>query len=280
MERVAEGDDAVQVAAHGPQELERLIHTFNVMAGELSRSRRELAQAERLAAWREVALRVAHEIKNALTPITFSVHRLRKEAPAIPEPSRERVQSALEAVMGEVDGLKRLAASFSELARLPMAELAPLDVGDLLEAAADGFSGSGRDILLEPPVERMMVNGDRALLRQALTNLIKNAVEASSAGGRIWLRASREGSRIGITVEDEGPGWPEGTPDAVLEPYFTTKADGTGLGLSLVQRTALQHGGATRLDDRPGGGARVTLLLPETHVPSGDGRSRSEAAEK
>jgi nitrogen fixation/metabolism regulation signal transduction histidine kinase len=260
MERVTEGADGVRVVPSGPQEMEHVIGTFNAMSSELSRSRRELAQAERLAAWRDVARRVAHEMKNALTPITFSLHRLRKATPSLPEHERERVGTSLQTVMDEVEGLKRLAASFSELARLPVAELEPVDLGGVIEATVQGFPGESERIHYAPPAEPLVVRGDRTLLRQALGNLVRNAVEADA--GRIWVRAERENDRARVTVEDEGPGWPEAEREVVLEPYFTTKSEGSGLGLSLVQRTLLQHGGSLHLDDRPGGGARVTLSLP------------------
>jgi two-component system nitrogen regulation sensor histidine kinase NtrY len=111
------------------------------------------------------------------------------------------------------------------------------------------------------------VPGDRTLLRQALTNLIRNALDAAGPAGRVWVGVNMSPDRAVVTVEDDGPGWPPGARDSVLEPYFTTKSEGTGLGLSLVQRTMLQHGGSLELDDRPAGGARVALILPRLARP-------------
>jgi nitrogen fixation/metabolism regulation signal transduction histidine kinase len=262
MERVTRGEMSVRVGPRGSQEMERLIETFNAMSAELSRSRRQLARAERMAAWREAARRVAHEIKNALTPITFSAHRLRKSVPELPEPERERFQESLNTVLEEIEGLQRLASSFSELARLPVPELRTIDLRELVGAAVSSFPDATRRIECDLPSEPLEIEADRTLLRQALTNLVKNAVEATEDGERIWVRAMRQNGAARVIVEDEGKGWEPGVREQAPEPYVTTKPQGTGLGLSLVQRTMLQHGGYLELDDRPEGGARVTLVFP------------------
>lgn len=274
MERVARGDESVHVRPQGSAEVERLIGTFNQMSAELSRSRKELARAERLSAWRDVAQRVAHEIKNALTPITFSAHRIRKEASALDPEERVRLLTSLDTVDEEVEGLKRLAASFSELARLPVPEFTPCDLCEVVQKTVDAFDAERDRIETEVPASPVVVQGDSTLLRQALANVIKNAVEATEDGDRIRVVLDRGDTHARILVEDEGPGWPEGGREQSMDPYVTTKDTGTGLGLSLVQRTMLQHGGSVELDDRAGGGARVTLRLP--HRVSG----RSAAAEE
>jgi nitrogen fixation/metabolism regulation signal transduction histidine kinase len=262
MERVARGEDRVRVSPEGSAEVEHLIETFNAMSAELSRSRRELARAERLAAWREVARRLAHEMKNALTPITFSLHKLKKATPSVPEEERERIRTAVTTIMEEMDGLRRLAGSFSELARLPVPEFARVDLGEVVEAAVSGTGDDHLRLSWSPPEAPVEVDGDRTLLRQALTNVIRNAADAIGPDGRVWIKLGREGTLARITVEDDGPGWPAEGRDQVFEPYFTTKTHGTGLGLSLVQRTMLLHGGSVELEDRRGGGARVVLTLP------------------
>lgn len=261
MERVALGEEGVRVGPEGSREVERLIRTFNAMSAELSRSRRDLASAERLSAWQEVARRVAHEMKNALTPVTFSLHRLRKITPDLPEAERDRARRALDTLGGEVEGLQRLAASFSELARLPMVEAARVDLREVIAGAVEGVTGTLR-IHWSPPPDPAWSRADRTLLRQALGNILKNAAEAAGESGQVWIGLDEASGRARITIDDDGPGWPSGARETMLEPYFTTKEQGTGLGLSLVQRTMLQHGGSMELQDRPGGGARVVLMLP------------------
>jgi nitrogen fixation/metabolism regulation signal transduction histidine kinase len=272
MERVARGEDQVQVSPQGTEEMERLIRTFNTMSTELSLSRRELARAERLAAWRDVARRMAHEMRNALTPVTFSAHRIRKVAAGLEEADRERLFASLDTVLEEVEGLRRLADSFSELARLPVPEMTEVDLVDVVQKCAASYSSDKRRLQVEVPEKPVVVEGDRTLLRQALANVIKNAVEASGPGERIWVRLTVDENRARIAVEDEGPGWPEGDLEQPVEPYVTTKTSGTGLGLSIVQRTLLQHGGTLELGDRPEGGARVTLVLPFQVTGPGRGR--------
>jgi two-component system nitrogen regulation sensor histidine kinase NtrY len=267
----------VRVEPKGSAEVERLIRTFNTMSAELSRSRVELARAERLTAWREAARRVAHEMKNALTPITFSLHRLKKAAPSMSGDERDRIQSSLDTLTEEVEGLRRLAASFSELARLPVPEMAPVSLPELVRTTVEALE-DGAGVSWSAPAEPVVVQGDRTLLRQALTNLVKNALEATRDGGRVWVQVEESGDRARITVDDDGPGWPAGAREAVLEPYYTTKTQGTGLGLSLVQRTLLQHGGSLELSDRPGGGARVTLSLPR-YGPAATPADRSSTEE-
>jgi two-component system sensor histidine kinase HydH len=161
-----------------------------------------------------------------------------------------------------VEGLKRLAASFSELARLPVPELTRVDLREVLDLAVDGFKGEEARILWERPEQPVLVDADRTLLRQALNNLLKNALEAMKETGNVYVSIARDGDRLQIFVDDEGPGWASEVRGKAADPYVTTKAEGTGLGLSLVHRTALQHGGSLELEDRPGGGARVILTLP------------------
>jgi two-component system nitrogen regulation sensor histidine kinase NtrY len=209
-----------------------------------------------------VARRVAHEIKNALTPITFAVSRLKKSADHLPEDQRERYLASLSSVHEEAEGLKRLAASFSELARLPVPELVPLDLRELVQSTLDPFENEDRSFEHSLPETAVTVEGDRSLLRQALTNVIKNAVEATGKDGAIRVELAEENAFARVTVEDSGEGWPDPDPERSLDPYVTTKETGTGLGLSLVQRTVLQHGGRLELENRSGGGARVTLFLP------------------
>jgi len=258
---MTEASEPVQVAPKGSEEMERLITTFNTMSLELSRSRERLALAERQAAWREVARRVAHEMKNALTPISFSLHRVRKIVPELDESDRDRFTRSLDTVLEEVEGLRRLASSFSELARLPAPEMGRVDLTEITASAVRAASETSPPVQWAPPAGPIPVRGDATLLRQAVVNLIRNACEAAGPEGAVWVAVADGAETATVTVDDDGPGWPEDR-ERVLEPYMTTKPSGTGLGLSLVQRTALQHGGGLELADRPGGGARVVLTLP------------------
>ena len=144
--------------------------------------------------------------------------------------------------------------------------MAPLDIRELVNATASAFLDEKRVLTLDLPTDSVMVNGDRTLLRQALTNLIKNAVEATQENDSIWVLMEEDTREVRIIVEDSGAGWPEDR-HTVMDPYVTSKSQGTGLGLSLVQRTVFQHGGRIVLEDRPGTGAKVTLFLPKPKAP-------------
>jgi two-component system nitrogen regulation sensor histidine kinase NtrY len=201
-------------------------------------------------------------MKNALTPIVFSTHRLRKSAEGMEPAEAARVRQALDTVNEEVEGLRRLAASFSELARLPVPEMERFDLKAMVEAAVQSAPEQAGRLTVELPRDEVPVQGDRTLLRQAVANVVKNAIEATGETDRIWIRLETGDREVRLVVEDAGAGWPEEQRERSLDPYVTTKETGTGLGLSLVQRTLLQHGGSVELGDRPGGGARVTLILP------------------
>lgn len=261
MHALSRGEEGVRVQPRGGEEMEQLIATFNSMSSELGESRELLARAERLSAWRDVARRVAHEMRNALTPIAFSLHRAQRKTQDLDEAVREQIREPMDNVLEEVEGLKRLAASFGELARLPVPELKVTDLVPLLHSCVGAIDEDRLTVHWEPSVEVAEVWGDKSLLRQALTNLIRNATEATEAKGELWVSLERNDEETHVVVEDNGPGWPEGV-EGLLEPYVTTKDQGTGLGLSIVQRTAFQHGGRIELEDRPGGGARVRLILP------------------
>ena len=259
MKSLAEGQDSVEVTPSGAKELESLITTFNTTSRELETNRKAAAEAHRQAAWRDAARRVAHEMRNALTPIRFSLHRVKQlgsKTPSLPPEFEE----SLRTVDQELEGLNRLAGSFSEMARLPVADRQVADLREILTAAAQASEGRHHQVELVLPDTPVPVFADAILLRQAVVNLLRNAADAAGAEGRVMLSVHTDGPGVQVRVDDDGPGWPR--DHDVLQPYVTTKTGGTGLGLSVVQRTALLHSGSISLEDRPGGGARVTLHLP------------------
>ena len=228
MEAVARDPRPVQVPVEGSEELARLIRTFNTMSRELARSREMLTRAERQTAWREAARRVAHEMRNSLTPMTFSLHRARKLSGAMESEAARRWRSSLDTVLEEVDGLKRLAASFSELARLPEPSMKPVDLGLLLTRTVAGVADDGPKIHWDRPAKPILALGDPTLLRQAFTNLLRNAAEATGKDGnvRIHLENTDEGPtlRVGTTVR----GGPRGIRNAPWIPTSRPRPRGPG----------------------------------------------------
>ncbi len=259
LERVAGGDLTVRVRPRGARELRTLGLAFNAMTGRLAEAREAVKHAEREAAWREVARRVAHEIKNPLTALRYALHRVQRRAALVPESERQAMQQSLDAILLELENLATMAEQFSQYARMPEPRIEPLDLGEVARAAAALHEpGTVRLALGAGPLR---VRGDRLLLSRAVHNLVINACEAGP-GAPVEIRARAEGGLAVLEVLDRGPGPPPGLAERAFDPYVSTKDRGSGLGLSLVRDVARQHGGGVTLENREGGGACARLTLP------------------
>jgi nitrogen fixation/metabolism regulation signal transduction histidine kinase len=265
MERVAQGDLAHRVAPRGTSEVRFLGRAFNRMVEEIQSSRRALLQAERLAAWREVARAVAHEIRNPLTPIQFALQRLQEESRRGGGPRADVVSESADAILREVRSLQEFATAFSSVAQLPDPNPQPCDVGALLEDVARLYGASGAvHFRVAREASHPVAWADPGQIQRVLVNLIKNALEAMDGRGAIELRVERDDDgNLRIEVIDDGPGMDPATLERAGHPGFTTKSSGSGLGLTLVQRIVEQHGGRFALASHPGGGTRATFTLPE-----------------
>ncbi len=258
--RVAGGDLEARVDVTGRDELADLGHAFNGMVNDLRRSRAEIEYLQKIGAWQEVARRLAHEIKNPLTPIQLAVQQLRSKYDGQDARFRKMLEDASEIVTEEVAGLRRLVDAFSGFAKLPRVEPALLDLAVVLEEVARDAPA----VELERPGAPVLVAGDRMLLKRALVNLVDNAHEAGATRVRVaWRRAADDAV---VTVDDDGPGVPADVAGRIFDPYITTKEHGTGLGLAIVKKTLLEHGGDVVLDAArsPLGGARFVLSLPHS----------------
>jgi nitrogen fixation/metabolism regulation signal transduction histidine kinase len=232
-----------------------------------------MLQAQREAAWGEVARRLAHEIKNPLTPIRLSAERMRhKLLPSMNEKDAQLLDRGTETIVQQVEAMKEMVNAFSEYARAPRFEMVDVNLNQLVTEVTDLYRAqiAGRsvtlDVRLEPEVTSLVA--DRGRLRQLLHNLLTNAVEAleGQAGGAITVAtrlAQRNGEEVvEIAVEDNGPGFQRELIGQVFDPYVTTKPRGTGLGLAIVRKIVEEHGGHVEADNRAGGGARVRVELP------------------
>ncbi len=223
--------------------------------------------AQREAAWGEVARRLAHEIKNPLTPIQLAAERLRlKCMPKLKGHEAEILDRATSTVIDQVHAMQSMVDAFSEYAKSPVLNITSVNVGQLVHELAELY----RDrpgVILEVMADEGMapVPADAVRLRQILHNLIKNAIEAQSGDrAEIWLEVaeSREIDGVVLTVRDAGPGFEAGMLRRVFEPYVTTKRKGTGLGLALVRKLTEEQGGTVTLSNVEGGGAQVVVILP------------------
>ena len=261
LERVEDGVSNERLAERGPRELASLAASFNAMTERLSEARLALARAEREAAWRDVARRIAHELKNPLTPMSLSIHRLQKRFELVPEAERGAVRESMDALLQEIGHLTRLADSFSQYARMPEPREEPLDLSEL--ARNCGALHEPQNIVLRVACSAALpVLGDRLLLSRVVHNLLVNACEASPPHGTVELETGRDGDDAWVEVRDRGTGLDPALAGRVFEPYVSTKHRGSGLGLSLVRDIAERHRGRVTLENRDGGGAVARLTLP------------------
>jgi two-component system, NtrC family, nitrogen regulation sensor histidine kinase NtrY len=221
-----------------------------------------LAQAEKRAAWQEVARRMAHEVKNPLTPIKLTAQRLLRRSKE-GRLDADLVAEATETILGEVGSLSRLVDSFSSFAKLPVPQPQPLDACDLVRQVAALYAPVHPRIhfeveLPESPVEAVW-DGD--MIKRALINLVDNAVSAIDTQGHIRLGLTTNAHHIRLEVQDSGSGVPEADRERLFEPYFSTKKKGTGLGLAIVRRIAQDHGGEANYEPLPMG-SLFSLDLP------------------
>jgi nitrogen fixation/metabolism regulation signal transduction histidine kinase len=263
----AKGDLEHRVPMTSKDEVGEVGRAFNLMMEDLRSAGDRLVIAERIAAWQEIARRLAHEIKNPLTPIQMAMDTLRKvwrkQHPSFGEILEESTTTVLE----EVERLKLIVSEFSDFARLPKPAPMPTDLNEVVAGALALYEGA-------TPVERRLGDGlpaievDKGQMTQVLLNLLENSRDAiaSKDDGKIVVTTRRgdNGDRLELTIEDNGPGVPSDIRDRVFTPYFTTKQGrgGTGLGLAIVHRIVSDHGGRIMVSEAAAGGARVVVELP------------------
>jgi nitrogen fixation/metabolism regulation signal transduction histidine kinase len=233
-----------------------------------------LLQAERDAAWREVARRIAHEIRNPLTPIQLSAERLRhKYLDTLDAASAEVLDRSTHTIIQQVEALKQMVSAFSEYARMPRMELASLNLNALVREVLDLYGVGDTDVRFEMELDPNVANieADAMRMRQVVHNLVKNAIEATrnSPQARIsvvtrWI-GEAPGPAVELRVEDTGPGIPQELIANLFEPYVTTKPKGTGLGLAIVKKIVDEHGGVVWAANRNDGGAGIYIRLPAAH---------------
>ena len=233
----------------------------------------DLVSAQRTAAWADVARRIAHEIKNPLTPIQLSAERLKRKYGRLITQDRDVFDQCTDTIVRQVDDIKRMVDEFSSFARMPKARLEPDDLADCVRRVLFLMRVAHPDIEIDDnlPETPFVARFDRRLLSQAVTNIIKNATEGIAARAdndafaphlRVTLHVDERGDAI-VDVDDNGKGFPVENRQRLLEPYMTTRAEGTGLGLPIVAKILEDHGGGLELLDAPGGqGARVRLRFP------------------
>jgi nitrogen fixation/metabolism regulation signal transduction histidine kinase len=263
--RIAGGDFDARIAVRSSDELRRLVDAFNSMAAELKAQRAQLERTHRIEAWAEMARQVAHEIKNPLTPIQLSAEHLRRVHEDRGQPMSPVLETCVDTILGQVRLLRQISAEFSSFASSPTARPAPADpvqlVRDVVEPYRHGLEG--RIIVrneVREPLPKVFV--DRTLVSRALANIVENALHAMPGQGSLTITGRRIEASVVIDVTDTGVGMDEEALERVFEPYFSTKATGTGLGLPIARRNIELSGGAIQVESERGRGTRVAITLP------------------
>jgi nitrogen fixation/metabolism regulation signal transduction histidine kinase len=225
-----------------------------------------LLQAERQAAWGEVARRLAHEIKNPLTPIQLSAERLQHKLLAkLDEQDAQLLQRATQTIVSQVAAMKNMVTEFANYARAPATRLLPLDMHQLLSEVMGLYEANSCPITLQLDAQRTWLNGDATRLRQVIHNLLQNAHDALQQTKNPHIYLATENTAEGalkLTVRDNGAGIPEQLLGRLFEPYMTTKQRGTGLGLAIVKKIVEEHGGKITIESRVASGTSVSVILP------------------
>jgi two-component system nitrogen regulation sensor histidine kinase NtrY len=263
-ERVAQGDLVSAIDVRVDHRADRTFRTFDRMTKELRDMRVRLAEAEREAAFREVARRIAHEIKNPLSPIQTAIETLRKAHQKARPDFPEIFDESTRAILEEVKRMERIVREFGEFARLPKPEPGAIDLAALVRDVVPLYVPEGAELELELSDGAARVRADREQITQVLVNLVKNALDAAHDRSPQRVRIAVETAPGGtcFAVADNGPGIALADRERVFEPYYTTKDEGTGLGLAIVKRIVVDHGGHIEVEKSPLGGASVRVTLP------------------
>jgi signal transduction histidine kinase len=275
--RVAAGDLGAKVEVESSDELGELARSFNRMTEDLAEQKDRTVRAERVAAWRELARRLAHELKNPLFPLQVTVENLVRAKQKSPEMFEEVFQEGTATLLAEINNLKAIIGRFSEFSKMPQPQRRPIQVNDVVRSVLSVFHAQLQQTQLQEknriavhtalaePLPEISVDPD--LLHRALQNLVLNAIDAMPEGGELTLRTSSLGDRIEVSISDTGSGLTSEECGRLFTPYYTTKQHGTGLGLAIVQSVVSDHGGKISVESAKEKGTTFRIELPRTSPP-------------
>jgi signal transduction histidine kinase len=261
---IAAGRLDVRIAADTADELGRLVDDFNTMTATLVAQRAEIARANQLKAWNEMARQVAHEIKNPLTPIQLAAEHLQRVHADSGRPVGTVFDQCLDTILGQVRLLRRIASDFANFAAEPKPKLERVQLGPVIEEVVGPyrFGLSDRvDVHTDIPPGLPPVAADRTMLQRALTNLVENAIQAMPTGGSLDVAADERDGYVVVTVTDTGVGMDDAALARAFEPFFSTKTGGSGLGLANARRSIELQGGTIGISSGAGRGTAVTISL-------------------
>jgi two-component system nitrogen regulation sensor histidine kinase NtrY len=283
---VAAGNWTAQVPVTSSDELGELAESFNRMTAKLIEQKQQLVQTERVAAWRELARRLAHELKNPLFPLQLTVENLLRARQDSPEQFDEVFRESSSTLLAEIGNLKAIISRFSEFSRMPQPRFQRVDLNEVVRNVARLFQAQ----LHSPdhaPIECKLdltesmdaIAADPELLHRALSNLALNAMDAMPQGGTLTMHTRPDGDRAHLEISDTGTGLTPEECERLFTPYYTTKEHGTGLGLAIVQSVVSDHGGRISVRSQAGHGTTFIIELPNNmaklHIT---GQARNSAA--
>ncbi len=265
--RVAAGDLGAKVEVESRDELGELAAAFNRMTEDLAQQKDRTVQAERVAAWRELARRLAHELKNPLFPLQVTVENLMRAKQKSPEMFEEVFHEGTATLLAEIDNLKTIIGRFSEFSKMPQPQRQPTQVNDVVRSVLRVFHAQLQEknqIAVQTALAETLpeISADPDLLHRALQNLVLNAIDAMPQGGELAIRTAALGDGIELAVSDTGSGLTPEECERLFTPYYTTKQHGTGLGLAIVQSVVSDHGGKVSVESTKEKGTTFRIELP------------------
>jgi two-component system, NtrC family, nitrogen regulation sensor histidine kinase NtrY len=285
---VAAGNWNARVAVNSADELGALAESFNRMTEELLEQRERLVQTERVAAWRELARRLAHELKNPLFPLQLTVENLVRAREQSPDQFEEVFRESAATLLAEIANLKAIISRFSEFSRMPQPQFQPVEINQIIQNVARLLQGQLRsperasiECRLELGEGLEPIAADPQLLHRAFSNLALNAMDAMPHGGVLTMRSRQNGDGVIVEIADTGAGLTAEECERLFTPYYTSKAHGTGLGLAIVQSVVSDQGGRITVRSEPGTGTTFMIELPangDKLQEGGPGRPAADVA--
>jgi two-component system nitrogen regulation sensor histidine kinase NtrY len=267
--QIAVGNWNTKVPVRSSDELGALAQSFNRMSSELLEQKEQLVRTERIAAWRELARRLAHELKNPMFPLQLTIENLIRAKQKSPEQFEEVFQESSATLLAEISNLKAIVSRFSEFSRMPQPQFQSVQVNDILQNVARLLQvqlQSGGSVSIECELDLAAssepIAADPDLLHRAFSNLGLNAMDAMPEGGRLTLRTRGGANSVFVEISDTGTGLNAEECERLFTPYYTTKAHGSGLGLAIVQSIVSDHGGRISVQSQPGNGTSFLIELP------------------
>ena len=284
-QQVADGDWNTQVPVSCNDELGQLAESFNQMTRQMLQQREHLVQTERVAAWRELARRLAHELKNPLFPLQITVENLLRAREQSPEMFEEIFRESTSTLLAEIQNLKNITARFSDFSRMPQPTFQPVSLNDVVHGVMRLFQAqlaAGNQLGITPQLELQpdlpQIAADPDLLHRALSNLVLNAMDAMPSGGVLSVRTLALDGRVQLEVSDTGSGLSAEECGRLFTPYYTSKTHGTGLGLAIVQSVVSDHNGRVSVNSSPGRGTTFRIELPVNSDKLARSEKRQESA--